>query len=516
MRVLSFTVDGWVDPAAAFVALYREADNSVWLDSGIHAEQGISVIGVASRAVTASVTAGTVTTSGAVEPGTIFDFLRRNLADYDVPAGEGFQLGWIGWLGYELRAQTMGQVLAHRSRYPDAALAFLDRAIVFDHASRVVELRALGEEWTGELLSWRDAALCGLRDSAVCEPSTVLSGPSTPVCGPSTAVCGPSTAVCETSAVLCGSSSERGTSTRIETSGQVSIRPGAAYSTGTTPPPAATWAHKDSEYLAMIRECQAAIAAGDAYQLCLTTQVVVDIRPDPVDSYLRLRESSPTHHGGFIRIGEVSLLSATPEQFIAVSPNGEVSTKPIKGTRRRGNTVDEDRQLRDELERSDKERAENLMIVDLMRNDIGRVSEVGSVRVTSLLAVESYAQVHQLVSTISGRLAAGVTGMDAVESCFPAGSMTGAPKRSATDILDRLEGQARGIYSGAFGYFSLDGRIDLAMVIRSIILDPDGATVGSGGGITALSVPEEELDEVYLKAAALLTVLGVQARPSVR
>ena len=169
-----------------------------------------------------------------------------------------------------------------------------------------------------------------------------------------------------------------------------------------------------------------------------------------------------------------------------------------------------DEELRFELESSEKERAENLMIVDLMRNDIGRVAAVGSVTVTSLLAVESYAHVHQLVSTVRGVLADGLTGIDAIAACFPAGSMTGAPKRSATLILDSLEQRARGIYSGAFGYVGLDGAIDLAMVIRSIVVDGAGSTVGTGGGITALSVPGEELAEARLKAAALLRVLGVR------
>ena len=149
------------------------------------------------------------------------------------------------------------------------------------------------------------------------------------------------------------------------------------------------------------------------------------------------------------------------------------------------------------------------MIVDLMRNDIGRVSAIGSVTVTDLMVVESYAQVHQLVSTVQGVLAEGLTAIDAIEACFPAGSMTGAPKRSATQILDRLEARARGIYSGAFGYLGLDGALDLAMVIRSIVIDANGCTVGAGGGITALSVPAEELAEAKLKAAALLSVLGV-------
>jgi para-aminobenzoate synthetase component 1 len=145
-----------------------------------------------------------------------------------------------------------------------------------------------------------------------------------------------------------------------------------------------------------------------------------------------------------------------------------------------------------------------------MRNDLSRICAVGSVSVPSLLAVETFAQVHQLVSTIRGRLADGLDGLDAVAACFPAGSMTGAPKLRATQLLDELERRPRGIYSGAFGYFSGDGGIELAMVIRSIVIDPAGATVGAGGGITAQSVPRAELAEVKLKAAALLAVLGVR------
>ena len=149
------------------------------------------------------------------------------------------------------------------------------------------------------------------------------------------------------------------------------------------------------------------------------------------------------------------------------------------------------------------------MIVDLMRNDLGRIAQLGTVTVSHLLAVESYAHVHQLVSTIEARLADGVTSTDAVAACFPAGSMTGAPKLSAMTILDGLEGGPRGIYAGAFGYFGLDGAVDLAMVIRSIVLDAAGVTIGTGGGITALSDPVEEIEETRVKAAALLAALGV-------
>jgi para-aminobenzoate synthetase component 1 len=259
----------------------------------------------------------------------------------------------------------------------------------------------------------------------------------------------------------------------------------------------------------MIVECQAAIDAGDAYQLCLTTEARVAVTPDPFETYLALRVANPSHHGAFFSAGDVSLLSSSPELFLSVAPDGTIESQPIKGTRRRGMTRERDEALVAELLASDKERAENLMIVDLMRNDIARVSEVGSVSVPRLLAVETYAHVHQLVSTVRGQLAAGLTGVNAVRACFPAGSMTGAPKFSAVTILDRLEHRARGVYAGAFGYFGLDGRVELSMVIRSILLDADGATVGSGGGITVLSVPAEELAEMKLKSSALLAVLGV-------
>ena len=267
------------------------------------------------------------------------------------------------------------------------------------------------------------------------------------------------------------------------------------------------WRHDDASYLAMIVACQEAIRRGDAYQLCLTNAATVADPHDPWTVYLRLRTSSPTHHAGFLRIGGSTLISASPERFVEVSADGVVGSSPIKGTRRRDRDPAIDDALAVELAADPKERAENVMIVDLVRNDLSRVSEVGSVRVTRLLEVERYAQVHQLVSRVEGRLREGLAGADAVESLFPAGSMTGAPKCSATAILSRLEGERRGTYSGCFGVIFGDGSVDLAMVIRSVTIEEGIATVGSGGGITASSRPDAELDEVHLKAAPLLAAL---------
>lgn len=267
--------------------------------------------------------------------------------------------------------------------------------------------------------------------------------------------------------------------------------------------------HGAGEYLGMIQDCRDAIERGDAYQLCLTTRFSVDRPADPIEVYRRLRRATPAHHGGYLRIGEQHLLSASPERFLTVA-DGTASTSPIKGTRPRGADEVEDARLAEELRTDVKERAENVMIVDLMRNDLSRIGVPGTVRVERLWEVESYPAVHQLVSTVSVRLQDGIRFGDLADAAFPAGSMTGAPKLSATGILHGLERGPRGVYSGCFGHVGLDGRVDLAMIIRSIVVTPDDAYVGAGGGITWLSRAEAEVVEVATKARAPLAALGAR------
>jgi anthranilate synthase component 1 len=433
-RLLRHPLGGGFSPAAAFAALHGDDTDVFWLDSGT---SGTSYLGAGEPWVPA-------------EP--VLDAVRAELAgpvpeaDPDAPA---FRLGLVGWLGYELRSETMGTPRTRTSRYPDAAFLRVDRALAIE-PDGTAQLLALGESWD-EHGEWREA----------------------------------------TTRRLSGADFDTAASGLLN---QREVR----------------WRDTDEDYVRKVLACQEAIREGEAYQLCLTTEAEVDGAFDPVEVYARLRAQSPSHHGALLRIGGVSLLSSSPERFLEVHPGGVVRTHPIKGTRPRDADAASDARLRDELLASDKERAENIMIVDLMRNDLARVSEPGSVTVPSLLAVESYAQVHQLVSSIEGRLRDGLDGVDAIAACLPAGSMTGAPKRRATEILDRLEQRPRGLYAGAFGYLGRDGRIDLAMTIRSIVLDERGATVGTGGGITALSVPEEELAEARLKAAALVRALGVE------
>jgi para-aminobenzoate synthetase component 1 len=270
--------------------------------------------------------------------------------------------------------------------------------------------------------------------------------------------------------------------------------------------------HTPGEYAGLIERCRDAIRAGDAYQLCLTTRFEVGGTVDPVAAYRRLRALTPAHHGGLVRAGSVALASASPERFLEVA-DGVVRTRPIKGTRPRGADARTDAALAEELRTNEKERAENVMIVDLMRNDLSRVSEPGSVGVDGLLEVESYPAVHQLVSTVSGRLTAGATVGDLLDAAFPAGSMTGAPKLSAMTILHALEGGPRGVFAGCFGWVGEDGALDLAMVIRSIVVHPHGAYVGAGGGITWRSDAAAEVAEVGLKARGPLAAVGAWLPP---
>ena len=268
--------------------------------------------------------------------------------------------------------------------------------------------------------------------------------------------------------------------------------------------------HSADTYLNLIKKAQQFISRGDVYQLCLTNQIEIETTLDPLLTYLRLREHNPAPYAAFLRMGARSVVCASPEQFLLAQVGGTVSTKPIKGTRPRGVNDAEDRAIALDLRADQKERAENLMIVDLMRNDLGRVCEVGTVDVPKLFEIETYATVHQLVSTVVGKLLPEASVFDAVESAFPGGSMTGAPKMRAMELIGELEAGPRGVYSGAVGFISSNGAAELGMTIRTIVFENELATIGVGGGITIDSVPEAELEETKLKAKALLHALGAE------
>ena len=269
------------------------------------------------------------------------------------------------------------------------------------------------------------------------------------------------------------------------------------------------WRDTPSEYREMIGKALDAIRDGEAYQLCVTTQVEVNCPLADWELHHILRQISPAPHQALLRLGAFSMVSASPETFLRLDRDGELTTRPIKGTRPRGRNEEEDRRFITDLVESEKEQAENLMIVDLMRNDFLRVCAVDSVRVTELFEVETFATVHQLVSTVTGTLAAGHDGIDAIRACFPAGSMTGAPKSRAVSLLSEWESGPRGVYSGTWGWLRGDSTMELAMTIRTVVLADGVARIGAGGGITWSSQVDEEVAEVGHKAKRLLEALGV-------
>lgn len=268
------------------------------------------------------------------------------------------------------------------------------------------------------------------------------------------------------------------------------------------------WRFSKEQYLERIELAKEQISNGEIYQLCLTNRIEIELEADPLNVFLKLRELNPAPYASYFKVGEHAVVCSSPEQFLTVSCSGLATSKPIKGTRARSSDVQEDAMVAAELAANEKERAENLMIVDLMRNDLGRVCEADSVSVPKLFEVESYATVHQLVSTIDGKLQRGLDALDALESLFPAGSMTGAPKQRAVQWLRQLEGAERGVYSGVLGFLGSNSSADFGMVIRTIVFDGNKAFIGVGGGLTSDSDPEAEYEETRLKARATLEVLG--------
>jgi aminodeoxychorismate synthase component I len=250
------------------------------------------------------------------------------------------------------------------------------------------------------------------------------------------------------------------------------------------------------------------IAAGELYQACLTYRIDRPFPGDPWQLYRALRRRDPAPFAAYLELPEVAIASSSPERFLRVDDAGRVESRPIKGTAPRAADPDEDARAARALACSEKDRAENLMIVDLVRNDLGRVCAAGSVAVPELFAVEPYASVFQLVSTVTGQLQRGASALDAIAAAFPPGSMTGAPKIAAMRALDRLETVRRGFYSGALGYLDARGGADLAVVIRTAFVRGGRAYLHAGGGIVADSDPGAEYAESLAKLRSLLAALA--------
>jgi para-aminobenzoate synthetase len=391
----------------------------------------------------------------------LFEFLEQQLKSMTVKEDENlpfdFRGGFVGYLGYELMAVTE-QVYGHTSSIPDATLLFVDRFVAIDHATNELYLVTLHQDDPSAAEGWFNYI-----EDALGEITTSKGRrfPAVSLCHPH------------------------------------DVEPYLL--------------HDRTAYLNQIAAVKEEIIQGQSYEVCLTNRVRVPVAQngarEVLCAYLALRHINPAPHACFLRLGSISILCSSPERFLKIGPDRVVEAKPIKGTTRRGVDSVEDDANKQRLLSEERFFSEHLMIVDLLRNDLSRTCVPGTVHVPALMQVESYATVHQLVSTIRGDLEQ--PAVRCVAQCFPGGSMTGAPKRRTLEIINALEGSPRGIYSGAIGYFSLNGTVDLNVVIRTVVLDGSIAEIGAGGAVIHLSDAEEEYDEMLLKALAPFSAVAI-------
>jgi para-aminobenzoate synthetase len=469
------SIDGAVDAEAAFTELSADRPYAFWLDSS-RCEPGparFSFLGDDAGPLAEVLTYRTGTRAVEVrrggrahtEPGTIFEVLdrrlaRRRLPDTGLPFD--FAAGYVGYFGYEAKADCGGSN-AHVAETPDAVWLFADRLVAIDHREQRTYVLAVSPGGPAQeaARAWIDRTAARLRGLAT-ETSTV----------------------------------------------EFPDPPGGRASDGVP------LSRSQEQYLADIGTCAAELRRGESYEICLTNLVRLAPVDDPLAYYRVLRRINPAPYGAYLRLAGVTVLSSSPERFLRIDRDGTVESRPVKGTTPRGGDPHRDEELRRSLVTSAKTRAEHLMIVDLLRSDLGRVCETGSVEVPLFMVTETYATVHQLVSAIRGRLRPSVSPVRCVQACFPGGSMTGAPKLRTMEIIDRLEREARGVYSGTLGYFGLGGGCDLSIVIRTAVATATGVTIGTGGAIVLDSDPRQEFAETMLKAEALLRAHRLATRLS--
>ena len=479
VRTRSVAIDA--DPERFFRSNFSTHRHAFWLDSSLveHGRSRFSMMGDASgeRARVVEFDAAsrrvreTVGDDVTIHDESIYTYLDRELArlahlDTDVPFD--LNCGFVGYFGYGLDPAS------HCTRsddheWSDAKFVLADRFVAFDHERAeawLVSLESLDLYDGAATDAWFDEMETSLRRAAADRTA--------------------SPAVVDRTDDTGGADGLR---FRLERSRE--------------------------QYIADIEEAKDLLRAGESYEICLTNQITATAVPDPFEAYSVLRRVNPAPYAAFLKFGDMAVLSSSPERFLRVDQDRTAESKPIKGTRPRGSTPEADDALRHDLATSDKDRSENLMIVDLLRNDLGVVCDVGSVTVPSLMNVETYETVHQLVSTVRGTLRPGLGSVDCVRHAFPGGSMTGAPKLRTMGIIDRLENRSRGVYAGSIGFLAANGTADLNIVIRTVVQTPTATTIGTGGAIIMASDPDEEFDETMVKARAPIRALIAAHRDGV-
>ncbi len=452
------------DPEKVFSKLYKNKEYSVWLDSNkiIEGLSRFSYMGSAGEYGSYSSKYYSykkqvvVNKNGKeeVHNESIFDFLNKEIEKHKTPSNElpfDFSCGFVGYFGYELKTELF-DITSHKSDTPDASFLFLDRFIAVDHVEKKYYLVCLAkgdkfdvaEEWFDYIQK------------------------------------------------------------ELEGVDGIKLNSETLYKTQRN-----TYLSRDEKtYISDINKCMKYITDGESYEVCLTNKMNCDCSIDSFEYYSKLRKQNPAPYSAFLKFGkDLSVACSSMERFLKINEERIVETKPIKGTLPRGKDKQEDEKFINMLENDEKFYSENLMIVDLLRNDLGIVCDIGSVCVPKLMKVETYETVHQLVSTVKGHLREDISVSDCVKATFPGGSMTGAPKKRTMEIINTLETEARGIYSGSIGFLSLNGSTDLNIVIRTAVIQPNKVSIGTGGAIIIMSDAQEEYDEILLKSRALVKVL---------
>ncbi|NOT18646.1 MAG: aminodeoxychorismate synthase component I [Sideroxydans sp.] len=438
------------DVSAYFVTL-RDLPWAAWLDSGGRGRYDILV----AQPVMTLVTQGATTTvqgvqGVCVEQGDVWELLRSLLGSQCVSEPNlPFMGGALGYWSYDYARHSVNlpRQSENSEALPEACVGIYDWAVIVDH--QVCSVRLVSRQRYPETVTQLPLIVARLataqRDSSIAQRAFEVSG---------------------------------------------TIRSNFTV----------------EKYRRAFNTVQMYLQEGDCYQVNLAQRFSVKASGDAFAAYLALRQLSPAPFSAFLDWPQCQVLCASPERFVQVK-NGQVETKPIKGTRPRSGFADRDRQLAEELRQHPKDRAENLMIVDLLRNDLGKCCEAGTVHVPKLFEVESYANVHHLVSTVKGKLAKGCDALDVLKKCFPGGSITGAPKRRAMQIIEELEPHRRGIYCGVIGYLGHDGDMDTNIAIRTLVYAQGEVRCWAGGGIVADSQCDAEYQETLDKASAMLAVL---------
>lgn len=451
-------IDKNLDTSDLYQKLYTYDDKTIWLDSS-KVEEGLSrfsIFGLQSEKrghilkynVDDKVVEKIYLSSNKIETYNedIFNYLKNNRIKwtYNEELPFDFQLGYIGYFGYELKKDTENVKNNHSYPYPDSYLKYCDRGIVYDHKEKKAYILSYNDDtaWIENIKKFIDEDLKKNKEEKTKKDFPKLK-----------------------------------------------------------------FVKDKKTYIDDIKQIKELICAGETYEVCLTNRLDIFDKIDAKKYYMELREKSPGQYSAFLPFEDLNIASSSMERFLKVDKNKIVSTKPIKGTIKRGESQEEDRKLIEELRSEEKTKSENLMIVDLLRNDLGKFCEIGSVNVPKLMDVETYKTLHQLVTTVSGKIRDDVDIIDVLEKTFPGGSMTGAPKKRTLEIIDELETYPRGVYSGTIGYISNNSTMDFNIVIRTALIEEDKASIGVGGAIILLSDDEEEFDEIVLKAKGSLLAL---------